>query len=341
MNEVLQETLRQAVLNKAPKILAHTIKWPSRIQVLKLNDGAGCCKIHLPKEAVISNMQEDATAFEGWALVIKAWLVNDGITSVELSWDDPGTSDDQNGHYQRFLYRVIRFIQMFDWFSVSDEQNKLLLKSRVLELDGTVKTGNFYLNTEGNRENNILEVRRKQKEFDEMTEHEAELLFISNNTSLLRSVFGSHEAELNRQLPVGVFDGPPSKKANCPIFSHGKSAIDLWATNSEKVALFELKKPVGNKRVGAISELFFYVNVVSDLQKGKFKVNADEKHEKFKGKKIEGYLLLGENNLHPLLSKEVFTEINNGLAKIDCTMGLISYGYCDETSAWCRNEYQG
>ena len=172
-----------------------------------------------------------------------------------------------------------------------------------------------------------------------MTEPETELFFMNHQRPLLESVLGTDDSELERQLPVGVFDGFPSKKTDCPIFSHGKSAVDLWTASKDKVILFELKKPKGNKKVGAISELFFYVNVINDLKSENFKIEDNTKREKIRGKKIEGYLLLGENNSHPLLSELVLSEINKGLSKINCTIGLVIYGHSEEHYVKCRKEY--
>lgn len=342
MTNDLLENLRQVVKKKIPSTLVHTIKFPTGIEYpYGMNDGTGCCKIRLSNKAHSSNMQEDASAFEGWALVIKTWLGERGVKSVELSWGEPVETDECNGHYQRFLYRVIRFIQLFDWFSVSDESKNQLLKSRILAPDGLAKVNpnKFYLNSGGTRETYSYDFPKSTEEFNKMTEHEAEILFISNEKPLLESVFKSESATLKRQLPVGVFDGIPSKKKDCPIFSHGKSAIDLWATSDDRVVLFELKKPRGNKKVGAVSELFFYVNVINDLKNKLFSYEVATKEEKFHNKKIEGYLLIGENNLHPLLSEEVFNEINSGLYKIECAIGLVCYGYNEDDSLWCNREY--
>ncbi|MFC7540788.1 hypothetical protein ACFQU2_16705 [Siccirubricoccus deserti] len=56
-------------------------------------------------------MQEDASAFEGWALVLVAWC---GVGRVLIDWDVPDSAalDSDPGHYQRFLYRVHRFAHL-------------------------------------------------------------------------------------------------------------------------------------------------------------------------------------------------------------------------------------
>jgi len=334
MSDDLQEVLRQAVGKKIPTARLHTIKWPTQI---KSSLDGDCCKIHLLAKSVTANMQGDAAAFEGWVLVIKAWLADVGIRRVEMSWEHPVES---NGHYQRFLYRVIRFSRLFSWFLVSSESKSELMRSDLLEVDGAIIDKPFCLNTEGKRDSIIDKQAYTSEvriiEFSEMSEHETEMLFMANSSPLLRCVFAEDGQELRRQLPVGVFDGVPKKEAS--VFTHGKSAVDLWAVNSEKVVLFELKKPTGNKRVGAISELFFYMNVISDLRDGAIQLPDDRKHDLFRDKKVEGYLLLGE--VHPLLSEDVFTELNAGLAQMQSHMGLVSYGACDKQGLWCKKVYQ-
>lgn len=72
---------------------------------------------------------------------------------------------------------------------------------------------------------------------------------------------------LDRQFPVGVYDGEPRKAG--AIFTGGKSAIDLVGTGRDGALwLFELKTEK-NVQVGAASELFFYSMVVNDAREGR------------------------------------------------------------------------
>lgn len=66
------------------------------------------------KNPVAENMQTDGAAFEGWAICLKSWLP-DEINRVSLTWDKP---EKNTGHYNRFLYRVWKFKEMYDWFSM-------------------------------------------------------------------------------------------------------------------------------------------------------------------------------------------------------------------------------
>ena len=62
--------------------------------------------------ATCNNMQTDNAAFEGWAVCLKAWLLE--CENVRLKWDIP---TERNKHYNRFLYRVLRFSEAFpSWF---------------------------------------------------------------------------------------------------------------------------------------------------------------------------------------------------------------------------------
>jgi len=71
--------------------------------------------IHINKNSVCKNMQHNESAFESWALVFMNWL--EEIDEVSLEWEKPDNIN--NGHYQRFLYRVLKFEELFyNWFSV-------------------------------------------------------------------------------------------------------------------------------------------------------------------------------------------------------------------------------
>src|ERR1035437_4638333 len=62
-------------------------------------------EIHLSAAGLCLNMQSHESAFEGWALVLKVWGKFDQVT---LCWEKPEMIE--NGHYQRFLFRVQQFL---------------------------------------------------------------------------------------------------------------------------------------------------------------------------------------------------------------------------------------
>jgi hypothetical protein len=64
-----------------------------------------------------------------------------------------------------------------------------------------------------------------------------------------------------RQWPVGLFKEQVADEHQ--IFTGKKSAIDLVGIRGDTLFLFELKKN-RNRKAGAVSELFFYANVMRD-----------------------------------------------------------------------------
>lgn len=81
--------------------------------------------------ALSDNMQGDNAAFEGWAVVLKAWCP-DKASKVRLKWDVPSDGD-SNPHYKRFCYRVVKMCKAYDWFSI-DNTNKTGIESFTNEL---------------------------------------------------------------------------------------------------------------------------------------------------------------------------------------------------------------
>lgn len=76
--------------------------------------------IKLGKAAICDNMQNDAAAFEGWGLCILSKL--NSVKKIVIDWEDID-SEVENGHYNRFLYRLHKMMQYFgDIFTI--EQSK-------------------------------------------------------------------------------------------------------------------------------------------------------------------------------------------------------------------------
>lgn len=73
----------------------------------------GILKVGISDKGVCANMQSNESAFEGWVLCIKAWLP-DLIDKVSIFWD-PTTPKSNTLHYERFKYRVWKFINAYDW----------------------------------------------------------------------------------------------------------------------------------------------------------------------------------------------------------------------------------
>ena len=61
----------------------------------------------MKKKGLITNMQTDAAAFEAWALA----LFHCGAQAIQIGLDADANAKGQ--HYQRFLYRLERFSELF------------------------------------------------------------------------------------------------------------------------------------------------------------------------------------------------------------------------------------
>ena len=93
-------------------------------------------RLTIRRSGMVSNMQEDGSAFEGWAVCLKA---KEGFVRVVLrsagldafsSYREVGENEGEQLHAQRFLYRLIRFKETFPWFAI-DEGDVLGLEQGV------------------------------------------------------------------------------------------------------------------------------------------------------------------------------------------------------------------
>lgn len=240
-------------------------------------------KMKLSSKAVSSNMQADNGAFEGWALVLKRWC---NYGNVVISWDKPEATN--NGHYQRFLFRLKQFSQDFGtWVSVGKECEVLLEDLRIKN------NGKYLLNIPGERNNEVSSKSEAQLE-DRFINGDLRqpLMSITNAVSIFR------------QLPVGVFENSVSRSTR--IFTGGKSAVDIWGlSKTDELLVFELKA-ANNKKVGIISELYFYVSVLNMVRKRIFLHGncSDDNILKIPDtRKIKAFFLL--QSIHPLIDKKV------------------------------------
>jgi len=222
---------------------------------MRVSGDGNFARIQLRSDAVVSNMQTSAAAFEGWSLALHRWC----DAKVQLNWEPPHSSASVNdeAHYQRFLYRVDRFASLFggDWFQVGNPE--LLERSRVIGAAGPL-----FLNAPGDKQS--LQPKNKREALLE--------------DRLLRDViFDRHfgftaTGEKNRQVPVGLFSTPkPTRSPECMIFPGGSAAIDLVCLDACRLWVFELKAGA-NIPVGTLSELLFYVSVMRDLLLKRFRI---------------------------------------------------------------------
>lgn len=241
---------------------------------------------------VLENMQTDKAAFEGWIICLKAWL-SDKIKTVKLDWTTP---DNENLHYNRFLYRVIKFKEWYNWFDFNPEkQNEI--DSFHEELTTGAQNNNSYKDAaEGKNKEGIVEYN-----------------LINNKENKLKLEDALKLELIEHHLPVGV------KTSNGKsLFTGRQSAIDIWGISHDKVLkVIELKynknknNRLHNIKVGIISELLFYCNIMDDIRQGNIKkptipVEKGIEQEKALYEKgwesVEGVMLA--TDYHPLLYKK-------------------------------------
>lgn len=287
---------------KLPKYISFVIQETTRTLQIYIQEQEGICdgqKVIL--NATCNNMQSDNAAFEGWAICLKAWLPEQ-IERVCLKWDSPNVkfmTPNSKQHYNRFLYRALRFSQQYNWFSI-DINNKW-------EVDNFI--GELY-----DLQNNSYSEEPKLKgNLGKLSETSVEYL-LANKLSDQMKVYFDLDI-IDRQFPVGV------KRQGKQFFTGGMSAIDLWGMKDDVLSIIELKYNGGeakNKKVGIISELFMYSNIMRDIISGIIvrpertpKQNEESfylRHQSFHS--LKAFMLSDE--YHPLVDNEkVFEILNN------------------------------
>lgn len=273
------------------------------------------------------NMQNVNAAFEGWAVAIYAHYVrkeSNPYQFIELDIDseinieEVDFQNNQCGHYARFLYRILRFHEQYDWFKLSDKLEKAkekfeeFLKSSVLI--------NNYPKTEG-KEADTIEDDTEDDTEQSMTEHKVEQLMLgSKKEELCKNLKIDLNTVIYNQFPVGLFKNEVNDKNR--FFTGGKSAIDLWSVADNNFYMMELK--YANKMVGIITEAFFYINFVRDLLSvnAAFHLNQEDAscrgYNEFKKaeKNMKGFTaVLLADEFHPLVSQDVVEVLNENTTK--------------------------
>ncbi len=269
-----------------------SLKLPRDIQLEEAN---GVTTLSLSAKSVIKNMQDNAAAFEGWILCLKAVVP---AWTFCLHWEKPENT--HNRHYQRFLYRVSKFNDIFGgetgWFTIGDES---FLQD--LRIEGDSRRYQLNSPTPGERTNDSKD----------SAENRLENEIVKTQPQSLKALFDIDE--LKRQLPMGIFEGEVCEKN--AIVPHGKSAADIWGASADgSLILFELKAE-NNNQVGAISELFFYAMVLEDEQQGTF-FRKDMKDEVIRNTKSLKAMVLAPK-IHPLITKNVFQLLNENVKDIE------------------------
>ena len=303
---------------KAPSRRTPSIKLPAYM-CFRIKEGTKTLIIYMMEQEGISNeknfvnnstsdnnMQEDNAAFEGWAICLKAWL-SDKIERVILKWDVPNCqSEEKTLHYNRFLYRVLRFSEYYNWFGV-DETN--------------IRSVNEFSGSLCGLSNNCFSDIPRLKEGNNKTklcETVVEYMLANYFSSTIKSFY---QLDLiDRQFPVGV------KKNGKQFFTGNMSAIDLWGIKDKILTIIELKyngESSSNIKVGIISELFMYSCIMHDIIKGIIAPSdntLNENEQRFYNNCKSFEMIHAEmlsDKFHPLLDNDRVIELLNARKSLD------------------------
>lgn len=261
--------------------------------------------LELNKKSLVSNMQGDESAFEGWSLCILANNPAD-YNKIRIVWtplDINNLTPAEFGHYYRFLFRAYKF--QCNYPSLVEVQPAIETVFDANECKRWVL--NYPKNVSAEPDNK-----------DENAE--------ANIERALLKIMNGHFDYCDHQLPVGLFLDEV-KKINARS-SGGKSMIDLWSVKDNIINIYELKNDV-NEEVGIISELLFYTNVMDNFRRHVFNYPASfvmkrvfYRHSKElyndivnnRISAVKGIFLA--NNLHPRITDGVIELMNTNIAGI-------------------------
>jgi hypothetical protein len=193
-------------------------------------------KITMKEKGLNGNMQSDAAAFESWALGL---LLHCDVQTVQIGMDP--RADRKGPHYERFLYRLKRFSELYPDWVIAEEPDP---PSKALN------SPNERLLNQPNKRAKPPEVdsNERMKAASGPTLSEADLELALEISSSFRSHFQLEK--VMRQWPVGLFDDCVADGRQ--IFTGGKSGIDLIGIRNGTLVLFELKKSDNRKAGGCL-----------------------------------------------------------------------------------------
>lgn len=284
--EFIEELIKKVMPNaKLPSSYGYTYKKDEKKLILLVKN-----------KGLTANMQDNEAAFESWAIALKYYL-KEYIETITIDWErDFSNGEDGFLHYNRFVYRLAKFVQTYSWAR----------SAKIIPAIPTMLCCNVGTEEAASADKHSLG-DEGWLECKYVEEHSMDYDVI------------------NHQFPVGIFHEKVSETTH--YTTGGKSAIDIWAIKDDCLSIFELKKPE-NKLLGIISELMFYTNIVDDIlshrimyeeesENVKLAVEGDirgfkkfyEAYEKGTINKIESIFLA--DNRHSLLSDELIDFIND------------------------------
>lgn len=315
-------------------ITGREIDFPSAI-IFSLDVDNSKLSLELTTASLFSNMQTDASAVEGWILVVVSLLKESNVIIDNIDIKTNVCIDEineyvhncsrDNGrlHLNRLFYRITKFYEQYKGiFNITITGIPVGMFS-YYEADGRLRykdMSQFKLCINAPDSESTAQI--KSRSFDEMNEMEVELSFVKSPQKLFnefKNIFGNTFDLIDRQLPVGLFDEVKSEDTYITTGKH--SAIDLWtlSKNREQMVVCELKKKgkTYNQGVGIISELYFYVNVMHDVFINKSIAQTESsRNVRSYGEllnnssimKIDGVFLV--DKLHPLITNSVIDLLN-------------------------------
>ena len=221
--ELIEELIKKVMPNaKLPSSYGYTYKKDEKKLILLVKN-----------KGLTANMQDNEAAFESWAIALKYYL-KEYIETITIDWErDFSNGEDGFLHYNRFVYRLAKFVQTYSW--ARSAKTIPAIPTMLCCNVGTEEAASADKHSLGDE--GWLECKYVE-------EHSMDYDVI------------------NHQFPVGIFHEKVSETTH--YTTGGKSAIDIWAIKDDCLSIFELKKPV-NKLLGIISELMFYTNILDDI----------------------------------------------------------------------------
>lgn len=248
--------------------------------------------ISIGEEVCSQNMQEDGPNFEGiafcvWSVFPECEIVLDFNPPLDwgnkfpidyckygiITYSDRQMIDESNGeegikensvnskiqHYLRFLYRVWKMDEFYSHFYV-EKTKKKYVDMFSTEYRKALESGNL-LYTAPKKESEIKDYEGT------ITENHLEKWFVyySNQAEMRKLVPSMGKVDLHDQFPCGLFYASKASDIHESTRIFNSGAFDLWGVDEDKtLCIYELKNK-DNKKLGIISELFFYACLCRDF----------------------------------------------------------------------------
>ena len=136
--ELIQKNMNKVQIEKLLQSLEGVensrVSFSSYIGVEKVDD---LVVLKLDTKGLIDNMQTEPAAFESWALIVRAAFASKGaFVKVRIDGEKPEQlTDKEEMHYNRFLYRISKFVEVFEWAYTDDFEREIAKKHRCWGLE--------------------------------------------------------------------------------------------------------------------------------------------------------------------------------------------------------------